>query len=131
MKGIYLLEIIVMKPCRIRIGKLGVLNFEKGRYVYIGSSQTNVEKRIARHYKSHKTKKWHIDYLLANKNVKLERAFSRTGEKQTECKIAYFLSQTEKPVENFGSSDCSCKSHLFRIKTIDIAKIWKKLHKVT
>jgi len=115
MKGIYLLLIEVKKNIFIKVGKLGKIKFNKGKYIYVGSAQKNLEKRIKRHFKKNKNKFWHIDYLLANKNVKIKDVFYTIAKKEKECKIAKFISKYAKPIENFGSSDCKCKSHLYQI----------------
>lgn len=138
MKGIYCLIINVKKDISHKIGALGKINFPKGKYVYVGSAQNNVEKRIARHFSKpskiskkflghqkllsnflvNKKIKWHIDYLLANPNVKIEKALYRKAGKDQECKIAYMLNESEEPIKNFGCSDCSCYSHLFKLKSL-------------
>ncbi len=116
MKGVYCLFIEVLKPIKISVGKLGRIKFEKGNYVYIGSAQNNLEKRIERHLRKNKKKFWHIDYLLDNRNVKIkEVSYKLTESKEEECKIARLISQYAKSIKNFGSSDCKCKSHLYQI----------------
>ena len=116
MKGIYCLLIKVLKTKEILIGKLGKIRFEKGKYIYVGSAQNNLEKRIERHFKKRKKKFWHIDYLLADEDVKIEKVilfpFKRKNE---ECKLARRISKKGKPIKNFGSSDSKCKSHLIKI----------------
>jgi Uri superfamily endonuclease len=125
MKGVYLLVIKINEDITIKIGKLGKINFKKGNYAYIGSAQNNLNKRIERHLSSKKKKHWHIDYLLMNKNVKIEKVFWKKAGKEQECQIANILSKTEKPINHFGCSDCSCISHLFKTESI---KIFDKLN---
>jgi len=115
-KGIYYLLIKVLKTKEILIGKLRKIKFEKGNYLYIGSAQKNLEKRIERHFKKKKKKFWHIDYLLADKDVKIEKVILFPQKrKNEECKLAKRISKKGKPIKNFGSSDCKCKSHLIKI----------------
>ena len=118
MKGIYILVVKVKKRIDVKIGALGKINFEKGDYVYIGSAQNNLEKRIERHLRIKKKKHWHIDYFLGNKFVKVTKTFYKKVEKSEECKVADRLFKTEIPILNFGCSDCKCKSHLFKIRNI-------------
>jgi Uri superfamily endonuclease len=115
MKGIYLLMIEVKKNIKQKIGKLGGIRFEKGDYIYIGSAQNGIEKRIERHLKKKKKNFWHIDYLLSNRDVVINKIYCKEGEKKEECKTAEELSKNGKPIAKFGCSDCDCKSHLFRI----------------
>jgi len=114
MKGTYCL-LLKLKKSKIKIGSLGLINFEKGYYIYIGSALNNFEKRIQRHLKKSKKKHWHIDYLTTNKNIKIEKVFCKKSEKREECKVAKKIKKIGKPINNFGCSDCKCKSHLFKI----------------
>lgn len=115
MKGAYCLLIHIKADFEIKIGSLGRLKLARGHYVYIGSALNNLEKRITRHLKSKKTKHWHIDYLLANKNAAVQKIFIKESKTREECHIARKLATYGTPIRNFGSSDCRCKSHLFKI----------------
>jgi len=119
MKGVYILLLNVGKNLRLKIGSLGKMNFDKGKYAYVGSAQNNLEKRIERHMSKNKKKFWHIDYLLDNKSTKIVDTFYKKSGKSEECRIADKLGKTELPVLKFGCSDCNCKSHLFRIINSD------------
>lgn len=114
--GIYLLLVKVNKNVTIDVGALGRTNFEKGFYAYVGSAQKGLTNRIRRHIKRRKRKFWHIDYLLDNENVEVARVFYKKSERAWECKLASALCEIGFPVAGFGSSDCGCKSHLFKVK---------------
>lgn len=117
MKGLYLLVISVKKDVILNIGKLGRMNFKKGHYVYIGSAQNGITQRVERHLRRIKKKHWHIDYLLDNKNVKVESVFYReTNKKSDECKTAKMFMRNSEAVDGFGCSDCRCRSHLIVLK---------------
>lgn len=118
MKGIYALIIFLSKNKTIKIGSLGNINFKKGKYVYIGSAQNNLEKRIERHLSKTKKFHWHIDYLLQDPNTKIIKVIKKQAPKLQECKTARFLSKTQEPIKKFGCSDCNCKSHLFKLITL-------------
>jgi Uri superfamily endonuclease len=75
-----------------------------------------LKKRVERHLRKRKPKFWHIDYLLGNNNVKVVRAFYNEAGKTDECRIARELNERATPIIRFGSSDCKCTSHLFRIE---------------
>jgi len=115
-KGVYVLVISVSKDISVNVGALGAVNFEKGLYAYVGSAQNSLGKRIKRHLRRAKRKFWHIDYLLDDDNVKILKVFHRNAEKSDECKIANVISERVVPIKGFGSSDCKCKSHLFKLK---------------
>jgi len=115
-KGVYILVVSVSKDINVNVGALGSVNFEKGLYAYVGSAQNNLEKRIERHLRKTKQKFWHIDYLLDNADVEVLKVFHKKAGRLEECKIAKNISEIGVPVKGFGSSDCKCKSHLFKLK---------------
>ena len=123
MKGIYCLIIEIKKCINKKIGKLGNIDFNKGSYIYVGSAQNGIEKRVKRHFKKKKKKYWHVDYLLDDKNVKIEKYLCKKGSKKEECKIAKFLASFGDIIQGFGCSDCKCISHLFRINKLDLNKL--------
>lgn len=119
-KGTYCLCIRVKDTIVVRIGALGELTFEKGYYVYVGSALNSLEPRIIRHLKvsrkEHQVIHWHIDYLLKEKEVEIEKVyFIANGQKQ-ECKLAEKVLEYGDPIKKFGCSDCMCISHLYRVK---------------
>ncbi|MBU5678824.1 MAG: GIY-YIG nuclease family protein [Candidatus Aenigmatarchaeota archaeon] len=119
MKGVYILKIVLKKDCKIIIGSIGAIKLNKGDYAYVGSAQNSLEKRIERHLRKRKKKFWHIDYLLSKRFAKIDDIFYKNAGKNEECKIARDLIKIANPIYRFGSSDCSCKSHLFFINDIE------------
>jgi sugar fermentation stimulation protein A len=112
--GLYLLCLKLSTPRTISVGALGQISSKKGSYVYCGSARRNLSGRISRHLRKNKKQRWHIDHLTLHEDVSAEnvRAFSLVGK--TECGLnarAPRLPGAE-PVKGFGSSDCSCLSHL-------------------
>ena len=118
MKGIYCLLIKINKDIIPSIGVLGRILFKKGKYVYIGSAQNSIEKRLSRHFSKNKKIKWHIDYLLSNPNVKAAGALWKKAGKKEECKTASLLNKNGEAVKSFGCSDCRCYSHLFKLRSL-------------
>ena len=120
MKGSYMLIIRVKKDSKIEIGKLGKLNFKKGFYCYVGSAlgkSMSLENRVRRHFRKEKKIKWHIDYLLANKNVSIEGVILFPSKKRMECFLSRKIEKrADETVSKFGSSDCNCKGHLHYFK---------------
>lgn len=121
MKGIYTLIILVNTKNRLKVRKLGYFNFKKGYYAYTGSAlgagATSLKRRVARHLKKEKPKNWHIDFLLANKNVKVTAVIAAESNVNRECQINNLIKNIQGasvPVAGFGASDCkqNCKSHL-------------------
>jgi Uri superfamily endonuclease len=100
----------------VDVGALGAVNFERGLYAYVGSAQNALEKRVARHLGKVKRKFWHIDYLLDNVGAKVLKIFWKEAEKLEECQISTKVKERGISISGFGSSDCKCESHLFRIE---------------
>lgn len=110
-----MLIILMGRGGEIEVGSLGKLTFEKGLYAYVGSAQNNLEKRIARHFRREKKIFWHIDYLLSDERARIIKVLFKGAPKSEECRLAMALSSLYRPVEGFGSSDCKCPGHLFKL----------------
>lgn len=111
MKGIYALIVHLEDDKNITVGKLGKMDFKRGYYVYIGSALNSLEGRINRHRRKEKKLRWHIDYLL--EKAKVVDVLYKETEERLECESARKLEERFPGTKSFGSSDCSCKSHLF------------------
>jgi Uri superfamily endonuclease len=129
LKGIYVLIVQLSQDVEIRVGALGTLHFAKGFYVYVGSAQNNLEKRIERHLQRQKRRFWHVDYLLENPSSRIMTVLFKEAPKTSECAIAETIGKRGEAVVGFGCSDCHCKSHLFRVDDYDFLKELK-LHAV-
>ena len=106
----YQLMITVEKAVRIEVGRLGDFTFPAGAYIYTGSAKKNIDARIARHLRSEKALRWHIDYLLADTAVTVVNVIR---SREPECRLNQSVhGQIIAP--RFGASDCraGCGSHL-------------------
>jgi len=110
------LVVSVGKGVKIDVGALGTVNFERGLYAYVGSAQNGLEKRVERHLRKVKRRFWHIDYLLSDKAVKILKVFRKSAGRCEECELARKISEEGVAIRGFGSSDCKCKSHLFKLE---------------
>ncbi len=113
-QGVYNLLIRLEKDCCLKVGMFGTFRFPEGYYVYTGSAQNNMEKRIARHLSHHKKMHWHIDYLL--RVAKVLKVVEYAGLKADECRISREIGKHPDAkiiVKGFGSSDCRCRTHLY------------------
>ncbi|MCF6158270.1 MAG: GIY-YIG nuclease family protein [wastewater metagenome] len=113
-RGIYHLIITLPREHAIKIGRLGTFCFPAGFYIYIGSAQNNLKQRVKRHLQKKKGLHWHIDYLLQYAEV--VAVSEHEGNKAMECTLSHKISTIKNaaiPVKGFGSSDCSCISHLY------------------
>jgi Uri superfamily endonuclease len=120
-KGVYCLCIEVKDDLSLQIGALGLLEFPKGRYIYVGSALNGIDSRVLRHINTSKGNynaiHWHIDYLLREKSVSVKAAYVRLSDEKIECEIASKVSSHGSGVKGFGCSDCRCNSHLFTVKS--------------
>ena len=116
--GVYQLWLCVSVPIRLRVGALGWREFEPAMYVYTGRAARGLVARVQRHARHEKRKHWHIDYLLTNRHVRLERIHLVTTNPEMECHAnQIFGTQVGwEVVPRFGSSDCEleCDGHLWK-----------------
>jgi len=111
-RGSYLLILNLKRNRKIDVGKLGKVHFRKGFYIYVGSAMANLTKRMERHRHFRKRHHWHIDELRAIAEFRSVLAIRSSD--RLECKIASAMSEiAEWSVPRFGSTDCSCETHLF------------------
>ncbi len=111
-QGAYLILLRLARTRRLTVGALGSLLFPAGWYMYAGSAEVGLTARIERHRRTRKKLHWHIDYLRAA--ARFEEAFPVRSSRKDECDLAAALSDIEgSPVDRFGSSDCSCLTHLY------------------
>jgi sugar fermentation stimulation protein A len=113
-RGSYLLILNLKRNRNICVGKLGKVNFSKGFYIYVGSAMANLSKRMERHRHLRKRHRWHIDELRAV--AEFHSVLAIRSSDRLECEIAEALSKiAEWSVPGFGSTDCSCKTHLLGV----------------
>jgi len=110
MKGSYILLIELPRGQAIAIGSRQTYYFPVGSYAYVGSALGGFKSRLNRHLQKKKLR-WHIDYLLQKASI--GGIVLCDSAKRTECTIARALGQDFDSVPGFGSSDCTCQSHLF------------------
>jgi Uri superfamily endonuclease len=135
--GIYTLLLFVKNETTVTVGKLGKQQFPRGYYTYTGSALgkgASLKNRLARHLKKQKQMFWHIDYLLADKNVSVKAIIAVETRKKMECDINSYLKNMFDPkilVKGFGSSDCKkkCGSHLlFFSKNVETEKFIQEFY---
>ena len=113
-KGAYILILRLRDPLRIRVGSLGVVEFDRGYYAYVGSAMGpgGVRARLCRHIRGREARRWHIDYLREHADVAY---YLYTCEGPPERVIAERCRRLLEPgPRGFGSSDDPVNStHLF------------------
>lgn len=122
-KGVYTLLLKVNSDEWIRVGSIGRFRFS-GLYAYTGSAlgkgSTSLNNRVSRHLRDEKKIRWHIDYVLGCPSTEVKHVItSRTEIKSKECEVSRNILTSvccTAPVTKFGSSDCSCHSHLVHLR---------------
>jgi len=111
-KGTYIL-ILDMPEISVRVGALGILNFTKSSYCYVGSAMNGLDQRIARHMSKEKKIRWHIDYLAME--CRSMEAYESVDKDISECELCAIVQNNggKEAVKGFGCSDCKCPTHLF------------------
>ncbi|NLV28438.1 MAG: DUF123 domain-containing protein [Methanomicrobiales archaeon] len=114
-KGVYIL-LLENEEIILQIGSLGRIIFQKGWHAYVGSALgpggfARVKRHLLLHQEKNKKPRWHIDYLLLCQVFKLQSVYCIPTSNKIECLLAGKMQGA--PVQNFGSSDCNCISHLF------------------
>ena len=114
-KGVYIL-LLKNNECRILTGARGEISFSAGWHGYVGSALgPGGLSRVLRHFrlneKKDKRPRWHIDFLLLSPCFQVMRAYCIHTSEKIECLLA--MQMTGKVISGFGSTDCSCKGHLF------------------
>ena len=89
-KGTYVALFYLSRKRNLEVGSLSHVWFDKGYYLYVGSGMNNVFKRIERHKKKDKKKRWHIDYLSSDHYVSFVGAWI-VFDKRVEEEVAHYL----------------------------------------
>ncbi|MCE4625406.1 MAG: GIY-YIG nuclease family protein [Desulfurococcales archaeon] len=115
-RGTYLLLLKTEGQALVKVGALGEIGLPKGFLVYVGSAlgAGGVLRRVARHFSSTKTMRWHIDYITPSAAKPL-LAVAICWPSRLETEVARRCSLLCTPVgRGFGSSDDrTVSSHLF------------------
>jgi Uncharacterized conserved protein len=119
--GTYILILRLKNQVRVKVGSLGLVNLPAGYYAYVGSARGGFRARVGRHLKLTLLKegrlRWHIDYLLMEDST-IVHGIVYVKEAFIEHELAKALAKgsgIEAAVLGFGSTDCGCPTHLFRI----------------
>jgi len=132
--GVYTLIIYAPKLVKIRVGKLGLVDFPAGYYAYTGSAlgrgALSLRGRVERHFRAGKKLHWHIDFLLNSRTTKIVSAVVSETKLPKECQVSSFLEKTRGAtviIKGFGSQDCKlgCGAHLHHFPTQSSSEVIK------
>lgn len=129
-KGTYALVLQLESVKRIRVGQLGRFDFPRGYYIYVGSAfgPGGLNSRLIHHRRATVRPRWHIDYLKEVAVLK-ETWISEDQSKNEHDWAAIFFGfeGAAVPVPGFGSSDCTCSTHLFAFKKRPLLRQFQEL----
>jgi len=123
LRGTYTLLLTCNKPLRLRVGKIGRTLLEKGHYLYTGSAMgiggASLERRVARHRRRTKRRRWHVDYLTVRPEITVSHVVCLQSERRLECQINQQIISTlsAQPIaRRAGAMDCKCSGHLLSVR---------------
>ncbi len=128
--GTYVLLVRLDTPLALTPGKLGEVVLPAGVVAYVGSAHGpgGLRARLLRHLRRDKPAHWHVDALTAAAPV--VEIWLRVSGKRLECGWARALASlpgAAEPARGFGSSDCTCRSHLLALPPGGLAAGWAAL----
>lgn len=118
-RGLYVFVMRLRTPDFIQVGALGRFHFPAGWYLYTGSANGNLHKRVERHWSLKKKVRWHIDYLsTALDSEPVGAVLIPQDAGLTECQLNKLVGQLvggQALAPGFGASDCKagCPAHLW------------------
>ncbi|MBF0447370.1 MAG: GIY-YIG nuclease family protein [Magnetococcales bacterium] len=114
----YVLLIKILQNQEIDIGARGRFFLRRGSYLYVGSARKNWQKRVARHCRKEKKKRWHIDYILTLDTAFIETVWVCPDNRECPtCRSLIDLAETRIPAPRIGASDCRCPAHFLQVET--------------
>jgi Uri superfamily endonuclease len=114
--GTYALVFSCASNARIQTGRLGMMQFQPGYYVYLGSAlgPGGLRARIAHHQKPSRRPHWHIDYVRAHTQIHcIWFGYDARRREHQWARVVRTMRHARAPLLAFGASDCDCRSHLY------------------
>jgi len=119
----------------IQIGRLKENLFPAGVYIYTGSHQKYLMKRVERHLRKAKKVHWHIDYLTTQPDIGFRNIILFPASRE-ECRLNQLFREFSGGVfrhPGFGSSDCrnQCASHLLYLPRLPDSRVDEWINSVS
>jgi Uri superfamily endonuclease len=109
----------------IEVGNLGRSTYPAGFYIYVGSAlgSGGLAGRLNHHRKPTTSPgwqaRWHIDYLRHYAKLAQIWYVQQANRREHDwAAVLQQLSRDKLTIPRFGSSDCSCPSHLFHFSDL-------------
>ncbi|WP_455202658.1 GIY-YIG nuclease family protein, partial [Kaarinaea lacus] len=115
-KGTYALIFQANTAFVCNVGKHHNFEGKVGRYIYVGSAfgPGGVRARIIHHLKTSSKPHWHLDYIRPYiQPVAVCFCYSSKRQEHQWAAVVGKIAGAQTPMHNFGSTDCTCPSHLF------------------
>ncbi len=114
-KASYALILKVNQDFTGAIGRLGTFPIKSGYYIYVGSAfgSGGLLARITHHKRIAAKPHWHIDYLRQGASlIGLWYSYDEIKREHDWANILTAMDGVTAPYPGFGSSDCTCETHL-------------------
>jgi len=124
-RGTYAVILWLPGDTEVEVGRLGRHQFPSGWYVYIGSAfgPGGLRARIQHHLRPARRPHWHLDFLKQHATISAVWHCSEdVGREHSWAEAMSRMRGASLPVTNFGSSDCRCRTHLFRFVRVPRAR---------
>jgi Uri superfamily endonuclease len=117
--GFYVFVMRLRTADFIEVGALGRFHFPAGWYLYTGSAERGLHKRVERHWSLKKKVRWHMDYLsTAPDSEPVGAVILPLTAGLSECELNQrvgLVVSGQALAPGFGASDCraGCPTHLW------------------
>ncbi len=124
--GTYGILLSVEGTHRLAVGSLGALRFPPGTYVYTGGAARGLASAVDRLVRAEGSGQRHVDRLDP---LAAERAAETFPGEPVPCELATHIARLPGalPVLGFGSTGCSCLTHLYGFLDQDLDEVRKGL----
>lgn len=133
--GSYALLLSCRQQRPLPIGRLGTLQLQPGIYVYVGSAfgPGGLRARLGHHLRIAERFHWHLDYLRrATEPLAIWYSTAPSRQEHLWAELLMRSRGSRQPLAGFGSSDCSCPTHLFFFAgTPSFAGFRRRLHQIS
>ena len=116
--GTYVMLFYLSQPLQCRVGRLGQVKLAAGYYLYVGSAfgPGGVRARTDHHKQISRRPHWHLDYLRPQMQLlEIWASYDTQPREHLWAETLAAMRGARTPVTGFGSTDCSCSSHLIRL----------------
>ena len=118
--GSYAVIMYIDRSLSLCVGALGRSDLKVGYYCYVGSAfgPGGLRGRLGHHVRGGDRFHWHVDYLRSVAEiVEIWWTMDSCKREHDWARVLGGELRLVIPIRGFGSSDCSCRAHLFYAKS--------------